>query len=198
MSNFALKDVEARLPQGDLTVQIMNLTKKNMSNVPLKMSNVCISVRIDLFCSSTPCSASMERHSSSIRIGLARLSPGIRCRSSSKVQFCSRNANFCNENGIVFHWNCYCCCCCFEVDFRTDDPLYHVGLIQMVSSLCAGRHRDSIDFILKDTTLSYNLVLVRMTSTEIIPEVSFSMWFNGVVFRLLLRCVFHHCCMHAK
>ena len=66
----------------------------------------------------------------------------------------------------------------FEVDFRSGDPIdpsgpiqYHVGLIKMASSLCAGRHRDSIDFFLGETPMSYKLVLQRMVSKDIVPEV---------------------------
>eukprot|EP01043_Picozoa_sp_COSAG02_P092043 COSAG02_NODE_28694_length_584_cov_1.152577_2_plen_128_part_01 len=61
----------------------------------------------------------------------------------------------------------------FDIDFKVEKannpegmPLaeaaavrFHTGLIDMAASLCAGRHRDSIDYFLTNTPLTYSLVV---------------------------------------
>ena len=69
----------------------------------------------------------------------------------------------------------------FDIDFKleaantptgtslaeSDVIHFHIGLIQLAASLCAGRHRDSIDFLLTETSLSYFTVLERILDASI-------------------------------
>ena len=69
----------------------------------------------------------------------------------------------------------------FDIDFKleaantltgtslaeNDVVRFHIGLIQLAASLCAGRHRDSIDFLLTETSLSYSTVLERILDSSI-------------------------------
>lgn len=58
----------------------------------------------------------------------------------------------------------------FDVDFEKDSAdriEYHIGLIQLAASLCAGRHRASIDFFLGDVGLEYMRVLKNLKDDRI-------------------------------
>jgi hypothetical protein len=73
----------------------------------------------------------------------------------------------------------------FEIDFKYEASItpkgkamvdnaavrFHTGLIDMAASLCAGRHRDSIDYFLTSTPLQYSLVLERIVDASIPAEV---------------------------
>eukprot|EP01052_Picozoa_sp_SAG31_P004204 SAG31_NODE_172_length_21357_cov_7.616021_16_plen_1378_part_00 len=61
----------------------------------------------------------------------------------------------------------------FTIDFQTDsDELinFHNALIKMVSLLCAGRHRFSIDFFLSEVGLSYKQVLAIIVDETVKHE----------------------------